>query len=583
MAQGLYEDKASTSSTLSKRQRYDQLRSSLQDDRSTWDAHYQELANFLFPRRTRFFAQDRNKGDKRNQHIIDSTARFAARTLQSGLHAGLTSPARPWMKLTTHDPELAEYGPVKAWLHLVTQRLRSILIQTNVYNALPVVYGDMGCFATAAMSVVDDAKDLFRCYTYPVGSYWLARDDRGLPSAFLRDYELTVEQCVETFGVQPGTRDVDWSKFSTTIRRLYEQGQINAPVPVTWAVTRNREVLPGALGPQSFPWSSCHFETGDTNSQDRFLREAGFKTFPIMAPRWDITGEDTYGTDCPGMTALGDVKQLQTEQRRKGQAIAKMVDPPLVGPHSLRNQKTSLLPADVTYVDEREGQKGLRPIHETRIDLQHLAMDIREVQYRIQRAFYEDLFLMLAHSDQYGGTQPPTAREIDERHEEKLLALGPVLDRTNDELLDPFIDRVYQKMDDAGMIPEAPSILQGISLKVEYISIMHQAQKLVGVAGLDRFMASTTPLVELYPEVRAKIDVMHVVDAYQEMLGIDPRIVRETEKAEQLVAASAQQQQAQMRTEQVGVLAKAAKDAAQAPLEGNTALGQLAGGMAGVA
>jgi hypothetical protein len=118
-----------------------------------------------------------------------------------------------------------------------------------------------------------------------------------------------------------------------------------------------------------------------------------------MAPRWDITGEDSYGTDCPGMTSLGDNKQLQIMERRHGQALNKMVDPPLVGPTSMRTQKTSHLAGDVNYADVREGMQGLRAVHEVRIDLQHLALNIQAVEHRIKRAFFEDLFLMLANSD----------------------------------------------------------------------------------------------------------------------------------------------------------------------------------------
>src|SRR5690606_36540354 len=120
--------------------------------------------------------------------------------------------------------------------------------------------------------------------------------------------------------------------------------------------------------------------------------------------------------------------------------------------------------------------------------------------YRIQRAFYEDLFLMIAQSDARRGSQPVTAREIDERHEEKLLALGPVLERTNDELLDPLIDRAYGLMEAAGLIPEPPEELDGVTLKVEYISIMAAAQKLVGVVGQDRFIQTVAPMLQVFPE-----------------------------------------------------------------------------------
>jgi hypothetical protein len=574
-------------SVTGKRARYDKLRSALWSDRATFDSHYQELASWLLPRRIRTWSGDRNKGDKRNQNIIDSTARFSARTLSSGLHAGLTSPARPWMKLSTPDPDLAEFGPVKEWLHIVTQRMLTVFLQTNLYNVLPMLYGDLGVFGTACMSVVDDSKDLFRCYAYPIMSYALGQDARGLTTTFCREYELTVRQIVEQFGVKANGRDIDWTPISPSVHALWDSGDYETGVQVCWIVKPNEYARKDRLEAKYLPWTSCYFETGSragNNSYDSsglgFLKESGFETFPIMAPRWDITGEDTYGTDCPGMTALGDIKQLQIMQRRKGQAISKMVDPPLVGPTELRTQKTSLLPGDITYVNQREGQGGLRAIHEVTLNIQHLREDIGEVQYRIQRAFYEDLFLMLARSDDQRGSQPITAREIDERHEEKLLALGPVLERTNDELLDPIVDRVFGLMEKAGLIPEPPTELHGVKLKVEYISIMAQAQKLVGVVGQDRFLQSAGMLMGMDPSVVAKINFDQVVDNYGEMLGVDPRIIRSTDDANAMRQQQAQAQQQAMDAENALKMAQTAKTASETPLTGDTALNRLVQGAA---
>lgn len=570
---------ASTSrASITKRDRLDALWGALKSERSSFDAHWKELSDFFVPRRSRFWAGDRNRGDKRNQNIIDSTGRFAARTLASGLHAGLTSPARPWFKLTTPDPDLAEFKPVQEWLEIVTQRMQVIFSSSNLYNWLPVVYGDMGVFGTAAISVLEDTKDLFRATAYPIGSYAIGLDARGLATVFVREYELTVLQVVEQFGVKPGYRDIDWSTISLPVRKAWDDGSYNMPVPLIWIVAPNPDADASLIGSRYLPWTSCHYETGAQTGV--FLRDSGFTSFPIMAPRWDITGEDSYGTDCPGMTALGDVKQLQIMHRRKGQAINKMVDPPLVGKPELRTQKTSLLAGDITYVADVE--HGLRAIHEVTLNIDHLVRDIGETQYRIQRAFYEDLFLMLARQDDaMGSVQPLTAREVDERHEEKLLALGPVLERTNDELLDPLVDRAYTLMDRAGLIPHPPPELDGVTLKVEYISIMAQAQKLVGVVGQDRFLSSVGSLVEVFPTVRHKIDEFRVVNDYGTMLGVDPRIIRSDDDAQQRADQEAQQQKAAQDAEIAANAAKAAQAAGNTPMGTDSALDRVVGNVAG--
>jgi hypothetical protein len=571
--------------STSKRNYLTSLWGQLMTDRSSFDAHWRDLGDYFMPRRIRFNATDRNKGDKRNQNIIDSTGRYAARTLMSGLHAGLTSPARPWFKLGTPDPDLAKFAPVKEWLHEVTMRMQTVFAGTNLYNSLPVLYGDMGVFATGAMSMVADEKDLFRTYVYPIGSYGLGMDKRGQVTTFGREYELTVRQVVEEFGGefgQPATvgQPIRWDNISTGVRALYEAGTHEASVRILWMVTPNPEANSERLGAKYMPWASCHIEIGGesqaSDDSEKILRESGFRNFPVMAPRWDITGEDAYGTSCPGMDTLGDNRQLQMMQKEKGKAIKKMIDPPLSGPSSLKTQKTSLIAGDITYVDVREGMQGLRAIHEVSLNLEHLNGDMAQVQYRIQRGFYEDLFLMLAQADRFQGADRPTAREVEERHEEKLIALGPVLERTNDELLNPLIDRAYQLMDDAGLIPEPPEELQGVKLKVEYISIMAQAQKLVGVAGQDRFLSTALPLVEFFPEVRHKIDVNQFIDNYADQLGVDPRAIRPTEEAEERATGEARAAQAQVATETALKGAQAAKLASETPInQPDTALTRM--------
>lgn len=555
--------------------RYQQLYGSLKTERASFDSQWREIGEFVVPRRTRFFSSDRNKGDKRSGSIIDSTGRFAARTLQSGMHAGLTSPARPWMKLTTPDPDLALQGNVKAWLHQATQRMLTIFATSNLYNVLPTVYGDMGTFATSAMALLDDSKDLFRAYAYPIGSYVIGMDARGLTTTFMREYQLTVRQIVEQFGLANG-KQIDWSTISARTRALWDSAAYETAVDVCWAVLPNEDYDSRGVFAKNFKWKSCYWEVG--TSENKFLRESGYHEFPLMVPRWDITAEDSYGVDCPGMIALGDIKQLQTMQREKGKAIQKIVNPPLTGPTALRTQKTSLMPGDVTYVDTREGMSGLRSIHEINLNLQHLVMNEQQVQGRIQRAFYEDLFLMLAQQD---NAQPITAREVEERHEEKLLALGPVLERTNDELLDPLVDRTFQMMLRAGLLPDPPEELHGVELKVEYTSILAQAQKLVAVGGMDRLLSTVIPIAEQRPDVWAKLDLNAIVDGYADALGVDPRFIRSNEDAQALVDAANKQAAAAQSVDTALKGAQAAKAAAAAPMSGDTLLSRTIGNVSG--
>jgi hypothetical protein len=304
-----------------------------------------------------------------------------------------------------------------------------------------------------------------------------------------------------------------------------------------------------------------------------------------MVSRWDVTGDDFWGTDCPGMVSLGDVKQLQTGEKRSWQAVEKMLNPPLQAPSSVRNQKASLLPGDITYNDVREGQKGIHPIHETNVPIDQVEAKQAQCRSRIQRAYYEDLFLMLAYSDpNVMGVQRPTAQEVVERKEEKLIALGPVLERSKDELHDPTIDRVFAMMDRRGLIPEPPEELTrngGTRLKVEYISILAQAQKLVGVVGHERFLQGASNMVAIWPEVRHKVNVFQAVDDYNEMLGNNPKLVIPDDEARAAADKEAQAVMAQAKAKAANDSAGAVQKLAGAGMEDDdSALTRMVDGMA---
>jgi hypothetical protein len=48
-----------------------------------------------------------------------------------------------------------------------------------------------------------------------------------------------------------------------------------------------------------------------------------------------------------------------------------------------------------------------------------------------------------------------TATEVAERHEEKLLMIGPVLERISNELLYPLVETTFTHMMEAGLVPPA--------------------------------------------------------------------------------------------------------------------------------
>jgi hypothetical protein len=557
-----------TTSGTPKRQ-FERRLSALRDERAQWLAHWTDLSELIVPRRGRFLrnqSDDANKGDKRNGKIIDPTGTLAARTLASGMMAGITSPARPWFKLQTPDLEMMDYGPVRSWLDQVQNRLMTVFARSNLYNVLPVVYEELGVFGTGAMVLLEDDEDIIRCYPLTVGEYMVANSPRLVVDTLYRELQLTVGQLVSEYGLD---------RVTASTRQMHETGAVDRWVNVVHVIEPNDQRLANTPGARGMRWRSVHYEAGC--GDDEYLRVSGFEEFPAMVPRWHVTGTDVYGRS-PGMEALPDIRQLQVMAKRKGQAIDKMVNPPMIAPSSLRQQAASILPGAITYVDMAAasgGQPAFRPAYEVNPRVGELMADIQAKQNDVKSAFYADLFLMLANSDR----RQITAREIDERHEEKLLMLGPVLERLHDELLDPLIDRTVAIMARGQLLPPAPPELQGVELRVEYISMLAQAQRAVGTSSIRDYATFAIGLAGANPDVLDKVDFDKAVDNYGMMIGVPSDLIRTDDQVAEIRAQKARQAQQAQAMQMTAAAADTAQTMANTPIGDQNGLERVLAGM----
>lgn len=562
------------------RSRLEKLRSALSNERSSFKSHWRDLVDFILPRRGQFDVSETNRGDKRSRKILDTTGTIAARTLASGMVSGVTPPSRPWFRLTIDDQGLAEESEIKAWLHLVENRMRSAMLKSNLYKSLPKLYKDIGVFGTSAMFVEEDLEKTARTYVFPIGSYFLANDSKARVRVFMREYRMTVRQIIEKFGSLDKDGRAVGDNLSNTVKVAWNEGEKDNWIDLVHAIITNPNHDPKMLDAKFKRYLSIYYELGSgemtpkaptTETNDVFLRQSGYDIFPVLGVRWEVNDGDVYATSCPGMEALPDIRQLQTMEKRALQAVEKNVNPPLIAPTAMKNEPTSILPGGLSYADDRGDQKGLRPVHQVNPMLGDLQVKEQETRQRINVAFYADLFRQLIDSTR----RQITAREVEERHEEKLMALGPVLEQLNQDLLDPLIDIFFEYMLRQGQIPDPPEELQGQDLKVEYISIMAQAQKLAGISTLERFAGFVNGAAAVAPEILDKIDTDQLIDEYADRLSIPPGIVRDDEAVAEIRGARAQAQQAQQQIAATTEAAKAAESLGKADLEKDSALRRL--------
>jgi Bacteriophage head to tail connecting protein len=538
---------------LTNKQRYQKRWSMLRAERATWLTDYRDLVDYVAPLSGRFFYTDANKGNKvqRQKKVFDTTAKRSLNVLAAGLMAGMTSPARPWFRLGLSDKQLMEQHEVKEWLQVVTDTMREVFARSNTYRALHQVYLELGAFGTACSVLMPDFDNIIHHFPLTVGEYCFATNDKGIVDTMYREFNMTVGQIVSQFGRE---------NASLATQRLYDQGNYDQWVLVQHVIEprTGRDITKkDAL---NMKFKSCYYEQGGQSDPNKMLGESGFKRFPALAARWAVTGNDVYGTG-PGHDALPDIRQLQHEQLRKGQAIDYQTNPPLQVPATLKEAGVNRLPGGVQYVDNVGGDNAIKTMFDVQLDLRALQESIVDVRSRIKANFYEDLFLMLANDTRSG----ITATEVAERHEEKLLMLGPVLERLHNELLDPLIDATFERIMEANILPPPPQSMRGREVNIEYVSMLAQAQRAVGLASFDRAIATVGALAGAKQDqsVWDILDTDKLMEEYNDALGVPARIVRGPDQIAEIRAARAQEAQAAKAMQAADAMANTAATASQ--------------------
>jgi hypothetical protein len=539
------------------RSRHERRLAALKTERNDYEAQWQELNDYISPGRYRKGDSKETRGKPLNSKIVDNSPLLAHRVARSGMQAGLTSPTRPWMRYGTFDADLKEFGPVKDYLYEATRKARNKMAVSNVYNCLHSGYGDELLFGQFCM-ILTTMKDRVHAIMPIAGQYWLAASGQQRVDTCYRRIWMTVEQVVGRF-VHQDNGDMDWSKVSTTVKNCWDKGTYDDWVEVFNAIEPRHDRNPRNPTKAHKAFMSNYWEAA--GAKDVMLEISGFDRNPIIAPRWDLVGEDVYAAYCPGMDALPDVKMLQKEQIWKGQAIEHQVKPAVVAPTSLRNARNSSLPGSVTFVDETNVNASYRRAFDVTLPLSDLGADIDGVVRRVDRAFYADLFMAISNMQ---GVQPKNVYELTQRKEEQLQQLGPTVERQHHELIMPLADWLFHALDDMDELPPPPRELEGQELQVENISTLAQAQLAVSTGSIERFLSFVGNISAGSPDSKDKVDFDQAIDEYGDAVGVIPTIVRSDDEVAKIRADRAQQMRAAASAEMAAKVAPAMKQGAEA-------------------
>lgn len=524
------------------------IRASLVTKRRSWLLDCRRLAKLFFPR-VQDYLDETNKlpedKSRLNNKAKSSVPIQALNTLSAGMQAGLISPGRPWFRRQIADFAYRESKATKEWLVQVEKLERDLLGRSNFYAAMARVFKSSAAFGNSVLFVMPDPVRYLKFFFLNPGTYCFSENEFGEVDTVFRELNFTARQIYNYFGEEKLSLEARNALNNPGLRESKTFEIIHAVFPNPQSENR---IWP-------WPWLDIYYyQSANDFDPAAAIRISGFNEQPFAVFRW--TEEDIYG-GCPAIDVYPDASQLDEMEAEKLIMYHLMARPPMMGPANLNMSPGAFNPDYGNQADI------VRPAMDTRFNTAPLAADIKEIERRIKEGLYVNLFQTLLSSPY----AQRTATEINALQDERVFALGEVVERFHSSL-DIIMDRVFSISLAAGIYPEPPPELQGSSIQMEYTSILAQAQKVLSLGSLNQFLNFLGANAVLFPQINDSYNYDKAIDIYADMLNIDPVIINSQETRENLrqqkaqaAAAQLQAQAAQEGAQMVETLSKATKNA----------------------
>ena len=513
----------------------------LQEQRSTWEEHWQELADYMRPRKADIVKKTLTPGKKRTELQFDGTAGRAAELLSSSLHGMLTNMSTKWFSLAFRDAELAGDDEAREWLLSAEDTMYQAFHRSNFQEQIQELYDDLVVFGTGVMMVEADDENNFRFSTRHIAEIFVAEDMKGRVDTVYRKFRMSARAAIEQFGEENTSDRIK----AVEARDPYEQ------VEIVHVVMPRSDRDPGKLNAGNKPYASYYIDP----DEQVILSESGYDEFVFLVPRWLKNSTELGFGRSPGMTALADTKVLNRMSEVNLRAAQKSTDPPLMVPDDGFLLPIRVVPGGLNFY--RSGTRDrLEPLN---IGTNAPVAFNYEEQRRqaVRSAFYVD-HLQLAQGPQM------TATEVLQRTEQSMRMLGPVLGRLQAELLQPLINRCWAIMSRQQALPVPPDFMQAGDIEIEYVSPLARAQRKGDAQSLVQLMEFMQPLMSIDPAIVDFLDMDGMAKHLIKTLAIPATVVRGDEEILERRDERAAQQQQQAEAAEAMQAAQAAGKAAPA-------------------
>lgn len=528
---------------------FDHARSS----RGTLESHWDEIAKRVLPSYSGLFVNggiSRVEGEKRTEHLFDSTAAIALNRYGAICDSLLTPRNGLWHRLMPSDPYLMKRRPVRLWFEEATRILFKFRYapKANFSAQNSQSFISTGAFGTGALFVdALKAEPGLRYRNIHLGEIYFFENHQGIVDKAIRCFPLTARQAKQKWGDKCPKKIADAAADPKKQNETFE---------FLHCVKPNDEVMHGRLDYRGMDIASYYV----CKPEKTLMETGGYSTFPYPIARYEQAPGEVYGRS-PAMSVLPAIKTLNEEKKIVLKQGHRTVDPVLLAHDDGVVDGFDLKPGSINAGGvSAEGRLLVQALPVGNVAIGKELMD--DERMVINDAFLVTLFQILVETPQM------TATEVLERTREKGILLAPTLGRMQSEYLGPMIEREVDVLTRQGLLPPMPPELLEAKgeYSIEYDSPLSRTQKAEESAGLMRTIEMALNVVNVTQDP-APLDHFNwdaVVPEIADNQAVPMRWMNSIEKVNEIREGRAQQMQAKQVTDALPGVAAITKASAVA-------------------
>ena len=469
-----------------------------------WESYLREAYHYALPDKETI--DEHSPGQKKNQHVFDSTATIALNKYANRMQHQVVPPWKTWMRLEpgSDTPEEMK-SEAQEMLDEATDVIFDHINHSNFSTQSHESFMDLG-ISTGALIVEegDGIQSMLNFRSVSLSEIYPEVTQRGTIDNVFRSFKLSVRDIMEV-----------WPKatLTTELNKLLEE-KPETEVEIIEAVVKERE----------------QYETYVIYDKEAIFEEYN-DTSPWVVFRESVTPGETLGRGRI-MQLLPDIKTLNkiVEFNLRNAALSisgiyTAADDGVINPYSVKLAPGAIIP--VGSNDTRN--PSLMPLNRSG--------DFNLAQLLIQD--YRSIINEFMFAQPFGDiTETPvrTATEMGIRNQDLAQTSQASFGRMQSEFLEPMIKRIVDILVKTGKLP--PLRIDGREVTIKFTSPMARSQDLEELQNFQMYMQSMGQLPPDYYEGAIKLEDIPQWTA--EKMGIPQKLLRtpaEMEQMKQQIAA----------------------------------------------